>query len=550
MQWTSDTRYERAMLTELHIEDLGVISRVDLVAAEGLTAITGETGAGKTMLVEALELVVGGRADPTVVRAGAAEARVDARFVTADAEVVLTRVVPANGRSRAYIDGRPVTVAALSDAATRLVDLHGQHSHQQLLSVASQRAALDAFGAIDVSRLREARGRLTEIDAELATLGGDGRARARELDLARFQLAELDAAGLDDPDEESVLEALEDTLAGAVEHRQAGASAYEAIGGDGGARDALVAGASALAGRAPFRALADRLASVLVELDDITAEVRDTAEEIAQDPERLASVRTRRQHLRDLGRKYGDDLAEVRRYHREVARRVTELEGFEARAASLDGLRQQAAEHHRLAAEAVGAARRKAAPRLAAAVTERLGALAMSSAEVAVDVAEDDGSRVQFLLSANPGSPLLPLTKVASGGELARTMLALRLVSIANGSATPGGGRRDTGAPSTLIFDEVDAGIGGNAAAAVGSALAEVARTHQVLVVTHLAQVAAQAADQIAVTKDVIGDETVATAVRVTGRARVEEIARMLSGELGGTAAERHAADLLGVHRD
>ena len=172
------------MLTELHIENLGVIEGVDLLLGPGLTAITGETGAGKTMIVEALELLVGGRAEPTVVRHGAAEARVDARFTDGEREVVLTRVVPANGRSRAYIDGRPATVATLADIARDLVDLHGQHAHQRLLSPATQRAALDAFGAVDLGPLRAARARLTEIDAELAALGGDERARAREIDLA------------------------------------------------------------------------------------------------------------------------------------------------------------------------------------------------------------------------------------------------------------------------------------------------------------------------------------------------------------------------------
>ncbi len=258
-------------------------------SATGLTAITGETGAGKTMLVEALELVVGGRADPVIVRPGATEARVDARFVSDDDghEVVLSRVIPAEGRSRAYIDGRPATAAALADVAIELVDLHGQHAHQRLLSAVSQRAALDAFGGVDLTRLRAARARVAELDAELATLGGDDRARARELDLARFQLAELDAAAVDDPDEETSLEVLEDTLASAVEHRTAGALAYETLTGDGGARDAVAAAAAALAGRAPYRALADRLADVLAELDDVGSAVRDTAEQIADDPERL-----------------------------------------------------------------------------------------------------------------------------------------------------------------------------------------------------------------------------------------------------------------------
>ena len=348
------------MLTELHIEDLGIIEVVDLLLGPGLSAITGETGAGKTMIVEALELVVGGRAEPTVVRHGAAEARVDARFTDGEREVVLTRVVPANGRSRAYIDGRPATVAALADIARDLVDLHGQHAHQRLLSPATQRAALDAFGAVDLGPLRAARARLAEIDAELAALGGDERARARELDLARFQLAELDAAAIDDPDEERSLEVEEDTLAGAVEHRAAGAAAYDVLSADGAVRDTLATAVAALHDRAPYRELTERLRAVLVEIDDVAGALRDVAEDIVSDPERLAAVRSRRQQLRDLCRKYGDELADVQRYHAEVAARVAELDSYESRAAALDAARGSALADEREAAGTVGSARRAA----------------------------------------------------------------------------------------------------------------------------------------------------------------------------------------------
>jgi DNA repair protein RecN (Recombination protein N) len=526
----------RAVLSELHIENLGVIGTVDLAFGDGLTAITGETGAGKTMLVEALELVVGGRADPAMVRPGASEARVDARFVVDDDDVVLSRVVPAEGRSRAYVDGRPATAASLADAARNLVDLHGQHAHQHLLSPASQRAALDAFGAVDLQALGAARARVAELDAELATFGGDERGRARELDLARFQLAELDAAVLEDPDEESALEVLEDTLASAVEHRAAGAAAYETLTGDGGARDAVASAAAALAARAPYRALADRLAGILVELDDVGTTVHDTVEQIADDPERLSEVRARRQLLRDLRRKYGDTLADVVRFHQEVAARVDSLEGYEHRAAEIDEKLHTAIAAAAAEAAAVLAARRDAAPRFGAAVTERLKLLAMPDGVVDVQVESLDD--VRFLLSANPGMPLLPLSKIASGGELARTMLALRLVTIGNES-------HHAAAPTTLVFDEVDAGIGGKAATAVGDALAVVGVSHQVLVVTHLAQVAAVANAQIAVSKTVRRGETVAHAESVDGERRVSEVARMLSGDAGGTAAHRHARELL-----
>ena len=530
------------MLTELHIEHLGVIERLDLRFGPGLTAVTGETGAGKTMLVEALELLVGGRADASVVRAGAAEARVDGRFDVGDEsdDLVLTRVVPTDGRSRAYVDGRPATAAALAEVTAGIVDLHGQHAHQTLLGVAAQREALDRFGDVDLRPLRAARARLTELDAELATLGGDERERAREIDLLRFQVDEIASAGLADPDEERVLEDEEDALADAVGHRQAGAEAHAILSDDGGARDALAAAVAAISGRAPYRAAGDRAAAVLVELDDVIGEVRRVAEAIEEDPARLAEVRQRRQLLRDLCRKYGDDIAEVIRFGADAARRLAELEGFEQRAAELDAARRDAVAAERDAARAVGAARRAAAPRLAAAVTERLRVLAMPHADVAVEVGEnpddDPGDRVQFLLSANPGAPLLPLSRVASGGELARAMLALRLVL--TDEPRPG-------AAATLVFDEVDAGIGGTAATAVGVALAEVARQHQVLVVTHLAQVAAQATTQVAVTKHVAGRVTTATAAVVDGDERVDEVARMLSGSTAGDAARRHALELL-----
>lgn len=533
------------MLTELHIENLGVIERVELTFGESLTAVTGETGAGKTMLVEAIELLVGGRADASIVRHGAPEARIDGRFVTGDGvERVLTRVIPAEGRSRAYIDGRLATVASLVEIAVDIVDLHGQHAHQSLLSTATQRAALDEFGGVDLGPLRSARARLTEIDAELAALGGDERARAREIDLLRFQVGELDAAAVVDPDEDSALDAEESVLADATAHREAAAAATSALSADGGARDALATALAALDGRAPFSGAVSRLRDLLAELDDLAVDVRAGGEAIDEAPDRLAEIRERRQTLKNLRRKYGDDLASVMAFHAETADRLRELEQFDQRAAALDEQRQTALSAERVAAEAVGRQRRAAGPRLAAAVEAELQRLAMPHAAVAVEIGDhvDDhpGDRVQFLLAANPGSPLLPLTRVASGGELARAMLALRLVLA---SATIGG-RAAVDGGRTLVFDEVDAGIGGAAAQAIGDALGELGRGHQVLVVTHLAQVAAAASSQISVTKSVRDGQTYAEALPTTGETRVVEIARMLSGSSSESALE-HARELL-----
>ncbi len=521
------------MLHELHIESLGVIEQLDLVLGAGLTALTGETGAGKTMLVEAISLLVGGRADAMMVRPGAAEARVEGRFVVGDDEYVVARVVPADGRSRAYINGRLATVGNLAELGERCVDLHGQHSHQSLLSTSEQRDALDRYCHTDLASLRAARARLTELDASLAALGGDSKSRARELDLLRYQAAELRMASIAGEGEDVALEVEYDELAGAVEYREFGGLAVAALTDDAGAGDSIAAALKALAGKAPFAELENRLRGLSVEIADVAADVRARADTIDEDPERLAAVRERMQLLRDLRRKYGDTLAEVISFHGDVEARLEELEGYEGRVAQLEDDRLIAERDERVAAAGVAATRRRGAQALGDEVQHHLRQLAMPHAGVTVTVGDlDPGDDVAFLLAANPGSPLLPLARVASGGELARTMLALRLVL--------------TEAPDTLVFDEVDAGIGGSAAVAVGRNLAALGDQHQVLVVTHLAQVAALATTHVVVSKRVEHGETMTTATRIEGQDRVDEVARMLSGDEAAESARRHAADLLG----
>ncbi len=531
------------MLTELHIENLGVIERTSLVLGPGVTALTGETGAGKTMLVDAIELLVGGRADPGAVRHGAAEARIDGRLLIrtdhGDDEVVLSRVVPSDGRSRAYVNGRPATVSSLADITAGVIDLHGQHSHQSLLSVGAQRAALDRFGGVDLGPLREARARLTELDAGLATLGGDERARAREIDLLRFQVHELDSASIVDADEDDRLAREEATLSDAVAHRRAAEEALEVLRGDGGVTEGLAATLQALGRREPFGGSIARLTGLGAELDDAVGELRGIAESIEENPERLAEIRERRHLLVDLRRKYGDDLVEVIRFHADAEGRLRELEQYDRRAAELDSERAEAIAVERRAAESIGRRRREVAPKLAAAVEARLRELAMPDADVAIEVGRDaddhPGDEVRFLLAANPGTPLAPLSRVASGGELARAMLALRLVL---------SGAGEVGSAAALVFDEVDAGIGGSAAVAVGRALADLGGHHQVLVVTHLPQVAANATRQLVVSKSVHAGATFTSVDPVDGADRVAEIARMLAGA-ETPAALRHARDLL-----
>lgn len=522
------------MLVEISVRDLGVLADLRLTLAPGMTALTGETGAGKTLVVEAIELLVGGRADAVLVRPGAQEATVEGRFVDGDEEHVLTRVIPAGGgRSRGYLDGRMCTVATLAELGERLVDLHGQHTHQSLLGAAAQRAALDAFGAIDLAPREAAREVLAGIDGNLHALGGDARARAREIDLLRYQLAELDAAGLSEPDEDERLEAEEDALSQATAHREAADAARHAVSGDGGALDQLGVALTATAHHVPLETVERQLRDLVGAAQDAAAELRDLAEQLQDDPARLAEVRARRQQLRELGKKYGGDVASMLAFAAETGERLALLESHEERVVELERQRHAAVEAIAAAEADLARQRAAAAGELARAVQAGLRTLAMPRAAIEITVDGPAGDEVRFLLAANKGEAALPLSKVASGGELARAMLALRLV-LSSG-------------PPTMIFDEVDAGVGGEAAVAVGQALATLAAAgaRQVIVVTHLPQVAAFATAHIAVTKTEVKGRTVADATAVADEARVEELARMLSGQPGSDSAREHARELL-----
>ena len=355
--------------------------------------------------------------------------------------------------------------------------------------------------------MRDARHEARRIDDELAGLGGDERARAREIDLLRYQLAEIDAAEITGVHEAEALTADADILADAEAHRDALAAAYETL--EGAAEDAVGRAAGELAGRAPFSAIADRLHALQAEIAEAAREVRMALESVVIDPERLAGVQARRALLQELTRKYGPGLAEVLEYRTEIATRLEELETHDARAAALDAAQAAAIAGARRAAADLSALRKKAAGPLAAAVTEQLRDLAMPKATFAVELTaaelSDDGADdVMFVLAPNPGEPPRPLARAASGGELSRAMLALRVVL--------------SEAPPTLVFDEVDAGIGGEAGSAVGRALAGLGGHHQVLCVTHLPQVAAFADAHVAVSKSEQRGRTRATAARAARR--------------------------------
>ena len=527
------------MLVELSIENLGIIESSRLTFDSGFTAFTGETGAGKTMLVEAIGLVVGQRADVSVIRDGAEEARVEARFVTSgpdgDVETILCRVLHREGRSRAYINDRMATVATLAEVGQSLVDIHGQHAHQRLMSASVQRDSLDAFGKVDTSALREAREAVTQIDANLAALGGHENSRVREIDLLSFQCEEIENAGLSRPDEDQALSREEDELGDVVRHQEALLKVSALLSDDGNAVDLLGQVSRALAPITSMGEIRERVENLLAELNDISHTVRGAAENSEENPERLEEIRLRRQALRDLVRKYGDTIADVMAFGAEARTRLNELLSYSERVQELESSRANALKVLHSRQLEVGRQRRKTAPGLAAAVEKRLRLLALPHATIQVAVGDEgsdpSGEAVSFMLAANPGSAPMPITKVASGGELARVMLALRLVLTTD--------------PATMVFDEVDAGIGGAAAVAVAQALRELGTDHQVFAVTHLAQVAASAHSHIVVSKSVKSGKTYGRATKVLQEDRVGEIARMLSGGIADESALTHAQEIL-----
>lgn len=530
------------MLEELIVSNLGVLEHGDILFGPEMTALTGETGAGKTLVVEAISLLLGDRADTQYIRTGADEARVDGRFRHGDDEVVLTRVLLRSGRSRAYINGKPVSVQQLHERGVQLVDLHGQHAHQSLVSASAQREALDAFGGVNLAELHRARALVALLRDEQAGLGGDQRAREREMDMLRFQLGEIDAARLERVDEDDCLREEEELLGDAVAHLDAARVAIEVLGGDGGAGDAVGEALRALGTRLPFLSVTERLRAVSAELRDIGGDLRVVTEGLDPDPNRLDVIRLRRAKLRELQRKYGESIEAILHFAGDARSRLTENERREHRAGTLDEEILRAERSLRVAFAHVVAERKTCGASLAAAIETRLSDLAMADAKVAIDIddvlpATGDGS-VVFLLAANPGSDAAPLSRVASGGELARVMLALRLALLEGRSLVSGD------PPDTLLFDEVDAGIGGTAAVAVGRALSSMAVGRQVLVVTHLPQVAACATNHLRVQKLVADHKTRTEVLTLQPEERIAELARMLAGT-DSVTARTHAEELL-----
>jgi DNA repair protein RecN (Recombination protein N) len=549
------------VLDELHIRDVGVLDDVTLPLGPGLTVVTGETGAGKTMVVSALELLRGARADSDQVRRGASAALVEGRLRPpppgaeewlgeGDDELVVAREVAAGGRSRARLSGRLAPVSALASLVGGVVELHGQSDNARLSSPAAQRELLDRSGGPRLAALledyRATHRALRAAEQELEALQHGERDRVREVGRLEFELGEIDAVD-PQPGEEDELDAELRRLEHAESLVAAAATAAATLADDGGARDALGAAVAALRGSSGYDAALDELLAraegLAAEAQDLAFELSGYAGGIEADPERLAGLRDRRMALGALLRKYGPDTQAVRAYAVEARARLETLAGGDERRTALEAetkqLRDALAEQGRALAER----RRAAGTRLAKAVEGHLAELAMAAARMSVEVAAtepgpDGADRVTFLLAANPGEPALPLGKAASGGERSRVALAVRL-ALADADATP-----------VLVFDEVDAGIGGATALAVGRKLARLARGRQVLCVTHLAQLAAFADAHVVVAKRTARGRTVAQ-VRVLQEAeRVAELSRMLSGTPDSAAAARHAAELRALGRE
>ncbi|MEV6535523.1 DNA repair protein RecN [Streptomyces sp. NPDC048448] len=569
----------------MRIRSLGVIDDAVVELSPGFTAVTGETGAGKTMVVTSLGLLLGGRADPALVRIGAKNAVVEGRIAVPaggtairraeeagaeldDGALLISRTVSAEGRSRAHIGGRSVPVGVLAELADELVAVHGQTDQQGLLKLSRQRQALDRYAgdavAAPLAKYAGAYRRLRAITTELDEITTRARERAQEADLLRFGLDEI-AAVEPRSGEDVELSAEAERLGHAEALASAATAAHAALAGnpedpEGIDAATLVAGAhraleavrahdSALAG------LSGRIGEINILLRDVAGELAGYADDLDADPLRLAAVEERRAALTQLTRKYGEDVDAVLAWAEQGAARLLELEGDDERIGELTAERDVLRAELGGLAKALTDARTEAAERFAAAVTAELASLAMPHARVSFEIRQTDDpegveldgrtvaygpagvDEVELLLAPHPGAPPRPIAKGASGGELSRVMLAVEVV-FAGTDPVP-----------TYLFDEVDAGVGGKAAVEIGRRLARLARSAQVVVVTHLPQVAAFADRQLLVEKTNDGSVTRSGVKVLEGEDRIRELSRMLAGQEDSQTARAHAEELLATAR-
>ena len=572
------------MLRELSIENFALIESLVLDFGPGFTVLTGETGAGKSIIIDALNAVLGGRVGSDMIRGGESAARIEAVFDAGgapavlaamdetglregdDTTVIFTRDIQ-SGRSTYRINRRTATGGMLQELGRHLVDIHGQHEHQTLIHEENHLEFLDAFGgqqygeALEVYRREyEAYRKTTQA---LADLKMDDRDRAQRADMLRFQVAEIDAAELE-ADEEERLGAERSRLQHAEKILETVARTCELLDGESEGISTLAAVQVAEQELRSLAAFDDDLGKLADEIDTASVVLQEAArtlggylQELEADPQRLEQVESRLAEIGRLKRKYGDSVPELLAFREKCAAELHELENVETREETLQAELQRARRAAGGAGERLSAARTAAAEQLEAAVEDELQDLGMEAARFRVELSSDEDpegvetgagrrlaasrrgiDRCRFVFSANAGEALRPLAKVASGGELSRLMLAFKSVC-ARGAATP-----------TIIFDEVDTGIGGRVAHAVGEKLVRVSATAQVLCVTHLAQIARLADRHVHIEKQVREGRTVVTAAVLSPEARVGEIARMLGAQATDVTAHRHAGELLAAAQE
>jgi DNA repair protein RecN (Recombination protein N) len=557
------------VLYELRVENLLLLERAELRLAPGLNMLTGETGAGKTLLAQALDLLLGGRARRGIVRSGAEEAYVEGVFALPPSlagserlpagaqEIVLARRVWPDGRTRAYVCGRSATLADLQDLGRELLSFYGQHEHRKLMLHTAQLDILDAFcGPRQASRrerLRAGYERVRELDRDLTGLRERAGARERELDLISFELQEIEAAA-PSLEEEAELSARRERLRNLDALRRAAAAGAEAITPEAGTgvSELLATAAGELEQMAgvdeALAGAARRLEAVRYEAEDVAAELRSFLsglEDAEGEAGSLEAVEERLAVLARLQRKYGGELADVLAHAEHCRGRREELEHADERLAVAHAELHAARVELEAAAAELTEARRRAAPKLARAVQARLSELAMAEARFEIELQprkEGCGPRgaetIEMLICPNPGGALAPLREVASGGELSRVMLAL--MGVAHGQ--PAGDRERS---PMLVFDEIDAGIGGHTARAVAEQLRQLSAGRQILCVTHLPQVAARGERHFTIAKDTSVTPATTTVTALDGDAIVEELVRMLGGANQDQAASDHARELL-----
>jgi DNA repair protein RecN (Recombination protein N) len=548
------------MLHFLRIQRLAVIDAAEVEFGPGLNVLTGETGAGKSILVEAVGLLLGGRASADLVRTGEDAASIEAIFESGDDEFIIRREITAQGRSRAFVNGELVTAGALKELAGRLVELHGQHEHQTLLDPATHLNALDIFGRVEAEAATTAAAyeALRHAGEALAALRKAASDRDARRDLAAFQLAELEKAELigspDAATEDSELAAARQVLANAerVERLclESYAALYESDEAVLAALGTVWRRVAELATLDPqFQPYLDARAGIKSQLEDLAAFLRRYAEGIEASPARLQQVEERLALLERLKRKYGPTLADVVARRDALRRELHDLEHSDERLAELERQHAAARERFLAAARTLGARRREAAVDFAAAIEKLLASLAMERTRFEVRFAPQPLGEsawgphgidaAEFFVSPNVGEDLRPLARIVSGGELSRVMLAIK---------TLGAQARVLQSPG-LIFDEVDAGIGGRVADVVGQTLRELGRTFQVLCITHLPQIAAAADAHFQIEKRVASGRTRTSVTRLDEPGRVEELGRMLGGAGITEAVRASAREMIARHR-